>query len=113
MQNYFQYWGKADEKYIGRTTWHPLGLDMAACGYLLLASQPSWLAALERLSGLCSEALHRWVTFLLVVHDAGKFGDDFQSLRPDLWKCSPARVGMKSTKGSGVYSAARRWCHGR
>ena len=47
MQNHlFQYWGKADEKYVGATSWHPLAyhcLDVAACGQVLLNAQPSWL----------------------------------------------------------------------
>ncbi|MCH8040719.1 MAG: hypothetical protein IH977_10305 [Nitrospinae bacterium] len=34
MRNhFFHYWGKADEKYVGPTNWHPLGyhcLDVAA-----------------------------------------------------------------------------------
>jgi len=95
MQNYFHYWGKADEKYTGITTWHPLvyhSLDVAACGYLLLASQPACLEKLKRLSGLSSEVLRQWVTLLLAVHDVGKFGDGFQSLCPDLWKMLQGRT---------------------
>jgi len=95
MRAYFNYWGKADEKYVSATTWHPLvyhSLDVAACGYLLLSSQPGWLEKLERLSGLSSEVSRRWVTLLLAVHDAGKFGDGFQSLRPDLWRMLQGRA---------------------
>ena len=47
MQSHlFEYWGKADEKYVGETSWHPLAyhcLDVAACGQVLLNAQPSWL----------------------------------------------------------------------
>lgn len=93
--DYFHYWGKADEKYVGATTWHPLvyhSLDVAACGHALLTVQPSWLRTMQRLSGLRSEILQQWIIFLLAIHDAGKFSDGFQFLRPDLWKILHGRT---------------------
>jgi len=87
--NFWHYWGKADEQYDGEPKWHPLAyhsLDVAACGYLLGHSQPAWLACLSRLSGIPKNVLITWTTFLLVLHDSGKFSDGFQSLRPELWK---------------------------
>lgn len=95
MQNYFQYWGKADEKYAGETTWHPLAyhcLDVAACGHVLLNAQPAWLASFGRLSGISLAELPDWVAFLLTLHDLGKFSDGFQSLRPDLRKTLQGRT---------------------
>ena len=95
MQNYLRYWGKADEKYVGEATWHPLAyhcLDVAACGHVLLNAQPAWLASLRRLSGIALDELPDWVAFLLTLHDAGKFGDGFQSLRPDLWQTLQGRT---------------------
>jgi CRISPR-associated endonuclease/helicase Cas3 len=96
MQNhFFQYWGKADEKYVGATSWHPLAyhcLDVAACGQVLLNAQPSWLRSLGRLSGISLDVLPGWVTFLLALHDSGKFGDGFQSLRSDLWQTLQCRT---------------------
>jgi CRISPR-associated endonuclease/helicase Cas3 len=91
---FLQYWGKADEKYIGEPKWHPLAyhcLDVAACGRVLLNSQPAWLAGMGRLSGFPLDVLPSWITFLLALHDSGKFGDGFQSLRPDLWKTLQGR----------------------
>ncbi|MGB5098310.1 MAG: CRISPR-associated helicase Cas3' [Porticoccaceae bacterium] len=83
-----KYWGKADPAYPGEPKWHPLAyhcLDVAACGQVLLRRQPAWLATLARLSGLDPEALSSWLIFLLAIHDLGKFGNGFQSLRPDLF----------------------------
>lgn len=93
--DFFRYWGKADANYQGEPKWHPLAyhcLDVAACGHFLLASRASWLTILERLSGLCDEVLQKWLMFLFAVHDAGKFSDGFQVLRPDLWKALQGRT---------------------
>lgn len=96
MQDHlFRYWGKADEKYVGATSWHPLAyhcLDVAARGHVLLNAQPAWLASLGRLSGVSLNELPDWVAFLLTLHDSGKFGDGFQSLRPDLWQTLQGRT---------------------
>lgn len=91
MNNYnnahlFRYWGKADPAYSSEPKWHPLVyhcLDVAACGLVLLKSQPTWLATLVRLSGLSNMQLRDWVAFLLAIHDIGKHGDGFQSRCPD------------------------------
>lgn len=88
MSHYLhRYWGKADNKYKGDPKWHPLAyhcLDVAACGQVLLRQQPAWLDNLVRLSGIEPAALTPWLVFLLSIHDLGKFGDGFQSLRQDL-----------------------------
>lgn len=78
----FNYWGKADPDYPGDPKWHPLAyhsLDVAACGLVLLESQPTWFAILVRLSGLSEKNLRSWVVFLLAIHDIGKYGDGFQN----------------------------------
>lgn len=83
----FRYWGKADPHYPSEPKWHPLVyhcLDVAACGQVLLQRQPAWLNTLTRLSGIEPATLPRWLVFLLAIHDLGKFGNGFQSLRPDL-----------------------------
>ncbi len=77
------YWGKADEKYVGTQTWHPLAyhsLDVAACGQALLRQQPTWLENLSRLAGMDVCVLEPWFIFLLAVHDLGKFSNGFQTL---------------------------------
>ncbi len=89
---YFHYWGKAarddpEESSGGEPKWHPLvyhALDVAACGQVLLRRQPAWLENLVRLSGFEAAVLSPWLVFLLALHDLGKFGNGFQSLRPDL-----------------------------
>lgn len=84
----FHYWGKADPAHDGEQKWHPLVyhcLDVAACGQVLLRRQPAWSATLARLSGLDPDALSSWLVFLLAIHDLGKFGNGFQSLRADLF----------------------------
>lgn len=83
-----RYWGKADPaKKDAQEQWHPLVyhcLDVAACGFRLLQAQPIWLERISALSGYEPRTLTGWLTFLLAIHDIGKFGDGFQSLRPDL-----------------------------
>ncbi len=82
----FRYWGKADPAYLEEPKWHPLAyhcLDVAACGLVLLESQPAWLDTLTRLSGLPREHARDWVVFLLALHDSGKLADGFQSRCPD------------------------------
>lgn len=84
---YFRYWGKADRNFGGEPKWHPLVyhcLDAAACGQVLLRHQPAWLEKIAVLSGIDPGVLSQWLTFLLAIHDIGKFGDGFQALRPDL-----------------------------
>jgi len=83
----FHYWGKADPSYPHKQKWHPLAyhsLDVAACCHVLLKRHPEWLKTLARLSGIAPAILADWLVFLLAIHDVGKFGEGFQSLRPDL-----------------------------
>lgn len=41
---------------------------------------------MARLTGLAEESLLAWLSFLLAIHDLGKFSDGFQNLRPDLFQ---------------------------
>jgi len=86
MQKYFQYWGKADEKYIGVTTWHPLVyhcLDVAAVAVAWWEASPTmqrtFLASFDYLE---SQQLRAWVTFFVALHDLGKFDVRFQLKAP-------------------------------
>lgn len=95
MEQLFRYWGKADPNYAGEATWHPLVyhcLDVAACGQVLLARQPVWMEKLEPLSGIEQPKLTLWIVFLLAIHDIGKFGEGFQSIRQDLQQVLQGRV---------------------
>ncbi|MBH0178181.1 MAG: CRISPR-associated helicase/endonuclease Cas3, partial [Nitrospira sp.] len=87
MQDYFHYWGKADEKYVGVTTWHPLvyhSLDVAAVALAWWDASPAvrrtFVAAFN-----CSDSqqLRAWVTFFVALHDLGKFDVRFQLKAPD------------------------------
>lgn len=80
------YWGKADPAYPLEHKWHPLAyhsLDVAAVGVAYLEKS----SLLKSCCGLlnCSEQdFLSWSTFLLALHDIGKFSEAFQSQRPDL-----------------------------
>jgi CRISPR-associated endonuclease/helicase Cas3 len=85
--DYFHYWGKADEKYVGETTWHPLvyhSLDVAAVALAWWEASPTvrrtFAAAFN-----CSDVQHvrAWVVFFIAQHDLGKFDVRFQLKAPD------------------------------
>lgn len=93
---YYHYWGKArtaeenDSDLQGSgSAYHLLPyhcLDVAAVGKALLDRHPHLLSQLGNLSGMGSKAFLDWSTFLLALHDIGKFADGFQNLRPDLFQ---------------------------
>jgi CRISPR-associated endonuclease/helicase Cas3 len=88
------YWGKAKPHMSGGPQWHPLVyhcLDVAACGRKLLEADAERRRSLARLTGLDEEALLAWLSFLLAIHDVGKFSDGFQNLRPDLFQALQGR----------------------
>lgn len=83
-----RYWGKADEKYVGPQTWHPLAyhsLDVAAVAASWWRACPplqrNFLAAFacEASQG---EKLRAWVQFFVALHDLGKFDLRFQLKAP-------------------------------
>lgn len=83
-----RYWGKADEKYVGPQTWHPLAyhsLDVAAVAESWWMACPplqrNFLAAFacETSQG---EKLRAWVLFFVALHDLGKFDLRFQLKAP-------------------------------
>ena len=88
MRPYFKYWGKAkpglDE---AGAQYHLLpyhSLDVAAVGYVLLNQDHAYLNHFLRLTGLSKSQFIAWFTFLLALHDIGKFADSFQSLNADV-----------------------------
>lgn len=86
-EDYLRYWGKAGDETHGCIDWHPLvyhGLDAAATARVLMRSRQGWLDIFSRSSGRDPAALSVWVSFLMAIHDVGKFGQGFQSLRPEL-----------------------------
>ena len=88
MQNHlFQYWGKADEKYVGATSWHPLAyhcLDVASVAVAWWDASPTiqrtFLASFNYQD---SQQLRAWVTFFVALHDLGKFDVRFQLKAPE------------------------------
>jgi CRISPR-associated endonuclease/helicase Cas3 len=88
------YWGKAKPQMSSGAQWHPLAyhcLDVAACGRKLLEADTGRRRSLARLASLDEEALLAWLSFLLAIHDVGKFSDGFQNLRPDLFRILQGR----------------------
>lgn len=92
---YFSYWGKALASSADVQSshvvpcWHPLvyhSLDVAACGYQLLTMRPSYLRKLSVSSNLPTEIVLQWLSFLMSLHDIGKFSNGFQQKRPDIQK---------------------------
>lgn len=86
LPGYLRYWGKAGEpENSGRC--HRLAfhcLDVAAVGVALAAARPAWLAAFANLAQVDGRRLSSTLSFLLALHDLGKFGDGFQRQRPDV-----------------------------
>ncbi len=85
-EGFYRYWGKAgpagEEAGYHLLPYHCL--DVAAVGSVLLSEQEQLLLALAGFLGVHADVLRRWLTFLLAIHDVGKFADGFQNLRPDL-----------------------------
>ena len=88
MQSHlFQYWGKADEKYVGATSWHPLAyhcLDVSSVAVAWWDASPTiqrtFLASFNYPD---SQQLRAWVTFFIALHDLGKFDVRFQLKAPE------------------------------
>jgi hypothetical protein len=68
---------KIDDKF-----WHCHGLDTLL---------PRKRQRLARRSSLREKVLLAWVSFLLALHELGKFGDGFQNLRPNLLQALQGR----------------------
>jgi CRISPR-associated endonuclease/helicase Cas3 len=89
MNAYWLYWGKARPDKGGSAAFHLLPyhcLDVAAVGAAYLRRSGAVRSFLmERLGVIDEDALLRWVTFWLALHDLGKFSEAFQSQRPDVF----------------------------
>jgi CRISPR-associated endonuclease/helicase Cas3 len=82
-----KYWGKSER--LSETCFHPLachGLDAAALAWTLLASDRLLSRRFERLLGLPPQAVAALISFLVGLHDLGKFSPRFQALRPELFQ---------------------------
>ena len=80
----YAYWGKADGNASGHHLLVYHALDVAAVAAVLLEQRPELLHRLAAAMGLPPEAAECWCSFLLGLHDLGKFAETFQQLREDL-----------------------------
>ena len=87
--NVRNFWGKAQPCDPDRgPEWHPLAfhcLDVAAVGEVLLTRHRGLGSHLPCLLGLPGEHALRLVSFLLSLHDIGKFAKKFQAKVPNLY----------------------------
>ena len=67
-------------------------LDVAAVGHILLKQNQAYCENLTRLTGLSRQQFVPWYTFLLALHDIGKFADSFQNLNPDVLQTLRGRI---------------------
>lgn len=80
LVSYWCYWGKSNsEGAFHLLPYH--ALDVAACAQLYLERRHPLRARLGQLLGIEEQSLVRWATFMLALHDVGKFGYRFQCLR--------------------------------
>lgn len=89
IHGYYNYWGKAGEGKESEEQYHLLPyhcLDVAAVGYVLLKNNVFLVHRLNKITGLNSDAIYRWVILGVAYHEVGKFSESFQNLRPDLLK---------------------------
>jgi CRISPR-associated endonuclease/helicase Cas3 len=81
-EGFYSYWGKGEGAGYHLLPYHCL--DVAAVGSVLLSEREELLLGLAGFLGVHADTLRRWLTYLLAIHDVGKFADGFQNLRPDL-----------------------------
>ena len=97
--SYFKYWGKAPQgQDQPGPSYHLLPyhcLDVAAVGDVLLKQNQPYCKNLTRLTGLSSQQFIPWNTFLLALHDIGKFADSFQNLNPDVLHALQGRISRR------------------
>ena len=82
--SYYRYWAKSPsgDQPAHLVPYH--NLDVAACGRALLRAHPRVTQRLADALGLDPDETVALLTFLLSLHDVGKFTDAFQHLQPGL-----------------------------
>ena len=96
MNSLFRYWGKT-RQVNGTWTWHPLVyhcLNVAAVGRVWLEHHPQALDWLCEQTGFTKEASLRLCSFLIALHDLGKFSDSFQGLVGEVQTVLQGRVSL-------------------
>ena len=119
-ESYFDAWGKAAKPDdTDGPSYHLLAyhsLDVAAVGHRFLTRNHGVSKRLSRLSGMSPVGLQKLLTFLLAIHDAGKFLSAFQNLRPDLLQKLQhrgSRTQYDTRHDSLGYAAWQEWIKGR
>lgn len=105
MTEWLALWGKARPVAEQGPRYHPLlwhMLDVAAVGQAILERDEVLRAALSQTFALEGEALHRWIGFLLALHDIGKVSRIFQAMVPELWPGAVLGPAPRS-HGTGVH----------
>ncbi|NLG18385.1 MAG: CRISPR-associated helicase Cas3' [Fibrobacter sp.] len=85
---YYKYWGKARRREDEGYDYHLLPyhcLDVAAVGWFLFNPECNKCIAIANRLGLSSALVRELFTFLLVLHDIGKFSHTFQGLIPEIY----------------------------
>ena len=97
----WDYWGKADDKYLAEPKWHPLAyhcLDVAAVAASWWDASPpiqrTFLVAFN-CTQLQRRQLRAWVLFFTALHDLGKFDVRFQLKAPDALAAAWQLLGKK------------------
>jgi CRISPR-associated endonuclease/helicase Cas3 len=83
----FKYWGKAQPELASSADWHPLAfhsLDVAAVAWVMLDRHPWLLKLFADYLNLQHEQAKRVIVLLILLHDVGKFAENFQWMRADL-----------------------------
>lgn len=86
LRSLLKYWGKANARDSVAPD-HPLlfhSMDVAACARIYLDHCPDLTDQLGRWLDLEAEGVRDVVTFLLAVHDVGKFAENFQNKAPEV-----------------------------
>lgn len=95
MNSMFHYWGKTRQRDDGAWEWHPLVyhcLDVAAVGRAWLEVHPQALAWFSAQLGLSREQSLCLCSFLIALHDLGKFADSFQGQVDEVQRVLQGRV---------------------
>lgn len=110
-----RYWGKAAGFADQGTDHHLLAfhcLDVAAVGAALLKQQPRLCSLFAGLLGIEEGYAVAWLTYLLSLHDLGKFAEAFQGQKPELFERLNQRPTARlysvrhDSLGNGLWTAA-------
>lgn len=109
-----RYWGKAAAFSDQRPDYHLLAfhcIDVAAVGSALLRRMPRLRGLLAGLFGTEERYADAWLTYLISLHDLGKFAEAFQGQKPELFerlnRRQPARTYSvrHDSLGNGLWTA--------